>query len=224
MLCRGGWAASSGAAQPPKPLNFAWFYLRGDAARKFSIILCSLEDERVCFPTMRYMPVLLLLITMPVLAATVWKWRDANGVVHYSDQPVPGAEQVSIQSSSTFSPAPLQGRPASSQTSSAAANVAYTNVEIWKPNAEETIANTVGLVGVGVRVEPQLAAGHHLALYMDGRLVPGFPAQGTEYELSEVERGAHTLVLAVIDAKGSQVITSSPVQFYIRQPSVLRAP
>jgi hypothetical protein len=173
---------------------------------------------------MRYVPALLLLMTMPVLAATVWKWRDANGVVHYSDQPVPGAEQVSIQSSSTFTPAPTQGSTASPQATTAPATVTYTNVEIWKPSAEETIANTVGLVGVGVRVEPALAAGHRLALYMNGRLVPGFPAQGSEYEMSDVERGAHTLVLAVLDAQGRQVTTSSPVQFYVRQPTVATRP
>lgn len=172
---------------------------------------------------MRYVPALLLLLTMPVLAATVWKWRDASGVVHFSDQPVPGAEQVNVQSSSTYTPAPAQSS-ASSQATSTPATVTYKNVEIWKPNAEETIANTAGLVGVGVRVEPALAAGHRLALYMDGRLVSGFPQQGTEYEMSEVERGAHTLVLAVVDAQGKQVTTSSPVQFYVRQPSVLRAP
>jgi Domain of unknown function (DUF4124) len=173
---------------------------------------------------MRYMPVLLLLMTIPVLAATVWKWRDASGVVHYSDQPVPGAEQVSIQSSSTFSPAPIQSRATSSQSSSAPAAVAYTNVEIWKPSAEETVANTAGLVGVAVRVEPELAAGHRLALYMDGRLVAGFPEQGSEYEMPEVDRGAHTLVLVVINAQGKQVVTSSPVQFFVRQPSVLLGP
>ncbi len=173
---------------------------------------------------MRYVPALLLLMTIPALAATVWKWRDANGVVHYSDQPVPGAEAVNIQSSSTFSPPPAQSPNAGAQSSSAPAAVTYTNVEIWKPSAEETIANTGGLVGVGVRVEPQLAAGHRLALYMDGRLVPGFPEQGGEYEMSEVERGAHTLVLAVIDTKGQQVMTSAPVQFYVRQPSVLLGP
>ncbi len=173
---------------------------------------------------MRYVPALLLLMTMPVLAATVWKWRDASGVVHYSDQPVPGAEQISIQSSSTFTPTPTQAKPAGSQATVAPATVTYTNVEIWKPTAEETVANTAGLVGVAVRVEPALAADHHLALYMDGRLVPGFPQQGAEYEMSEVERGAHTLVLAVVDAKGQQVTTSPPVQFYVRQPSVATRP
>ena len=36
-------------------------------------------------------------------AADVWRWKDANGVVHYSDQPVPGAERLSV------SPAPKPG-------------------------------------------------------------------------------------------------------------------
>lgn len=172
---------------------------------------------------MRYLPALLLLISMPLLAATVWKWRDANGVVHYSDQPVPGAEQVSGLNSNTYTPASASATSASS-TSSKPAAVSYKNVEIWKPNAEETIANSGGQVGVAVRVEPALAAGHRLALYMDGRLVMGFPEQGMEYEMADVERGTHSLVLAVVDAQGKQVTTSAPVQFYVRQPSVLRAP
>ncbi len=173
---------------------------------------------------MRYMPVLLLLITMPVLAATVWKWRDANGVVHYSDQPVPGAEQVNVQSASTYTSAPTGPVTSATPATKVAAPVNYTNVEIWKPSAQETIANSGGQVGVGVRVEPLLAPGHRLALYMDGRLVPGFPQQGMEYDLSEVERGTHSLVLVVVDTQGKQVITSAPVEFYVRQPSVLTRP
>ncbi|MGE0114415.1 MAG: DUF4124 domain-containing protein [Steroidobacteraceae bacterium] len=170
------------------------------------------------------MPILFLLITMPVLAASVWKWRDADGVVHYSDQPVPGAEQVNIQSSTTYTPVPVASPGTGTPQPPPTPVASYTNVEIWKPGAEETIPNTGGVVSVGVRVEPALAKDHHLALYMDGRLVPGFPAQGMEYDISEVERGAHTLVLVVLDARGKQVITSAPVEFYVRQPSVLRTP
>lgn len=172
---------------------------------------------------MRYMPVLLLLITMPLLAANVWKWRDAQGVVHYSDQPIPGAEQVTVQNSSTFSASSASNNAASSNPGQPAA-VTYSNVEIWKPSNEQTIPNTGGVVGVGVRVEPQLAPGHRLALYMDGKLVSGFPQQGMEYELTEVERGAHTLVLVVVDAQAKQVTSSAPVQFFVQQPSVLRRP
>jgi hypothetical protein len=173
---------------------------------------------------MRYIPVLLLLITMPVLAANVWKWRDANGVVHYSDQPVPGAEQVSGLISNSYTSTPIGNTASSSTSTSSVVAPNYTNVEIWKPSQEMTVANTGGQVSVGVRVEPALAQNHRLALYMDGKLVPGFPAQGMEYELSEVERGSHTLVLAVIDSQGKQVITSAPVEFFVRQPSALNRP
>lgn len=172
---------------------------------------------------MRYMPLLLLLIVTPVLAATVWKWRDANGVVHYSDQPVPGAEQVSGLTANSYTATPL--KPATAGTpGSPAASVSYSNVEIWKPSQEMTVTNTAGQVSVGVRVEPALAKDHRLALYMDGRLVAGFPAQGMEYEMSEVERGAHTLVLTVVDAQGQRVTASAPVTFFVRQPSVLNRP
>jgi hypothetical protein len=170
---------------------------------------------------MRYMPVLLLLISMPVLAATVWKWRDASGVVHYSDQPVPGAEQVSGLTSNSFSAPAVGNTTSSNATSSASASVNYTNVEIWKPSQEMTVSNSAGQVSVGVRVEPALAKGHRLALYMDGKLVSGFPEQGSEYDMSEVERGAHTLVLTVVDAQGKRVTESSPVQFFVQQVSVL---
>jgi hypothetical protein len=172
---------------------------------------------------MRYMPVLLLLITMPALAANVWKWRDASGVVHYSDQPVPGAEQVSGLLSNSYA-APAINSTSNSSASAAVAPITYTNVEIWKPSQELTVANTGGQVSVGVRVEPALAQGHRLALYMDGRLVPGFPEQGMEYDLANVERGAHTLVLTVIDAQGKRVTESAPVQFFVQQVSVLNRP
>jgi hypothetical protein len=174
---------------------------------------------------MRYLHCLILLaVATTVPAADVWKWRDANGVVHYSDQPVAGAEPVRVQNSSTYTPPVSSTASGAASSSSSAAIPSYTNVEIWKPSAETTIANSGGLVSVGVRVEPGLAQEHRLALYLDGRLVPGFPEKGTEYDLTDVERGAHTLVLAVLDAKGSQLTLSSSVQFYVQQPSVLLRP
>jgi hypothetical protein len=89
---------------------------------------------------MRYLPYLTLLLAMPLMAANIWKWRDANGVVHFSDQPVPGAEQVNLQLPSTYAPSPVPEAKSSSSSSSAA--FSYSNVEIWKPSAELTIANT----------------------------------------------------------------------------------
>lgn len=161
------------------------------------------------------------LVTTSLSAATVWKWRDANGVIHYSDQPVQGAERVNVQEASTFSAPTITPNSGATSSSSAATPVAnYRNVEIWKPGNDNTLPNT-DQVDVAVRVEPALQVGHRLALYLDGALVQGFPQQGMEYSLTNVERGSHSLQLLVVDSQGRQVISSAAVQFHVTQPSVL---
>jgi hypothetical protein len=46
---------------------------------------------------MRILPFTLMsLACSVVLAATVYKWTDEDGVVHYSDQPHPNAEKVPV--------------------------------------------------------------------------------------------------------------------------------
>ena len=38
---------------------------------------------------------------IPVDAAVIYKWTDADGVVHFSDQAVPGAEKILTSSGSS---------------------------------------------------------------------------------------------------------------------------
>ena len=53
---------------------------------------------------MRSLPILLaLLLVAPLGAAQVYRWVDREGVVHYSDRPIPGAEPITVQ------PAPKPG-------------------------------------------------------------------------------------------------------------------
>ena len=171
---------------------------------------------------MRYRICLLMLLCLPAWATTtVWKWRDPQGVIHYSDQPVPGAEQVTMDAGNTYSSAPPAPSASAGQSSKAAAAFTYTNVEIWKPSNEATLMNT-STVDVAARVEPSLAPGHQLALYFDGRLVENYPPTATSYTLTDVSRGEHTLTLVVADAQGKRLVSSAPVTFYVQQPSILR--
>ena len=39
-----------------------------------------------------------MLIALSASAAELWRWKDADGVVHYSDRPVPGAERIDVRS------------------------------------------------------------------------------------------------------------------------------
>jgi hypothetical protein len=76
---------------------------------------------------------------------------------------------------------------------------------------------------VRLRFEPALQPGHSIYLYLDGRLVEGFPPSALEYTLTEVPRGVHSLAAVIRD--NSKTIQESPtVRFTVRQESVAQPP
>lgn len=161
---------------------------------------------------------LIVATVMPVSAATVWKWRDANGVIHFSDQPVAGAERVEISNPSVI----RFDTPSSSTSTTAASRSAATqyDVRITSPANEETFPNAFQ-VSVGIGVTPGLAQGDGLVLYVDGQRVDMSP-QATSYTINEISRGEHTVAAAVVNAQGSELRRSDSVRFYVTQPSVAR--
>jgi hypothetical protein len=100
----------------------------------------------------------------------------------------------------------------------------YRNFEIWQPSNEETIPNTAGQVTVNVRVDPPLQGGHSLALYLDGRMVEGYAGNAQSFTLSDLPRGAHSLVAVITDQGGVRIQETSVVTFYVRQESAAQAP
>jgi hypothetical protein len=172
-------------------------------------------------------PTLTLLLTaalaLPsaaVLAANVYKWVDEKGVTHYSDQPHPKAKEVQVDSAQTYSsePAP-QTSSSSSSTASASAGPPYGVCEIYRPEADETFQNTNTLTAK-VRLEPQLRPGDRVAIAVDGKRLTDQPDQATEFVISEVSRGTHSLLVVIEDRQGKAVCTSPAVQFHVHQPSV----
>lgn len=172
---------------------------------------------------MRATLLLLVALAAPALAdQTVWKWVDKNGVTHYSDRPVPGAERVELRSVNRADPVSVPRTP-SGTTSSSAAAPDYRTLEIINPRDDEAIINTGGRVTVRIRHEPGLQPGHTVHLYLDGRLVEGFPENTLDYELQEVPRGTHSVV-AAIASNGRRIKESAPVTFHVRQESVAQPP
>jgi hypothetical protein len=173
---------------------------------------------------------LLLLLALAVATASardVWKWVDKNGVTHYSDQPVPGATKIEVRagniaaapSSNATSPS-----PAAPAASSQDAGPAYRNFEIWRPSPNESIINTGGQVDVEIRIEPAVQPLHTLSLYLDGKLVTGFPPNTLSYGLTEVPRGTHSVTAVVVDRSGKAIQQSGQVTFTVRQESIAQPP
>ncbi|STX51284.1 Uncharacterised protein [Legionella busanensis] len=162
------------------------------------------------------------------LQAEIYKWTDSQGVVHFSDEPHPGAEKVVLpptQSSNPPSNAPTNPTPpvtGNPVNKNSVTQPDYT-VTISQPKSDSTIRNNQGYVSVVIEVEPELQQGVMLQLMFDNRPL-GKPQVGKSFILNNVNRGAHTLAVQIIGANGDVLSTSDPVTFYMQRPRVGMVP
>lgn len=158
----------------------------------------------------------------PVVAAEAYVWTDDEGVVHYSDRPMPGARRIELADPNTGqSPAPRRRDTASSDSAEDPAEdsgpIRYESLEVASPGAEETLWNIAGVLNVSLTLSPALQPGHQVRVYFDGN--PQI-VQGTSFQLQEVWRGVHNLQAEVIDQNGKMLIRSRPNRFYVQQSTV----
>jgi Domain of unknown function (DUF4124) len=148
---------------------------------------------------------------------TVYKWVDAQGVVHYSDQPHPNAQRLEISGAQTFSAPPV---PAASSTAEPAeasqpAGPAYESCAIAQPTDQQMLMNAYQATAV-VQTSPALRPGDQVRLFVDGKQITG---SGTSFTFP-VFRGQHSVDAIIQDSTGQIVCETSTVTFYVHQPSV----
>ncbi|HEX6992566.1 MAG TPA: DUF4124 domain-containing protein [Gammaproteobacteria bacterium] len=166
----------------------------------------------------------LTIAASPAGAVTVWRWVDQNGVTHYSDRPVEGAERIELLGAQTFQQAPLDTAGVSQQASAASSAAAqpavpYRRFDVVSPAHQETLWNIGGTLSVTVELEPPLQAGHRLDVYLDGER-RNLDATTTQLSVPEVYRGVHTLQAVIVDESGSEVLRSLAVTFMVQQTSI----
>ena len=170
---------------------------------------------------MEFRPYLLVLILFGVAAAAqeAYRWVDEDGVVHYSDRPQEGAEQIllptpNVATTRRLGPAPSR-QPADEEPDEPAPG--YQTISIASPASEETLWNIEGVLNVSVSLAPPLKPGHQVRAYHNG---VGQMVSGTSFQLQEVWRGEHNLQVEVLDATGKLLIRSEPTRFYVQQNTV----
>jgi hypothetical protein len=158
--------------------------------------------------------------------ATVYRWVDADGVVHFSDQPHQGASEIQVQEPQTYSapkaaPANNSGAAAAAAAAKAkASNFRYTNCSVGSPAPESDLTDADS-VAVSVSLDPAPRPTDHISVYYDGAPVAGSGGASTGFQISPLERGTHTLAVTVTDTTGAIMCQSGPVTFYVHQPSLL---
>jgi hypothetical protein len=151
--------------------------------------------------------------------APAWTWTDANGTVHFSDRPVPGARQVELAGAQAFGSAGA-ARSASRPTGQGEAPPgAVYQVDIVSPAEQETLWNIGTVLNVQTRFQPGLQPGHRYDLVFDGQR-RNVNTTNPRVALPDVFRGSHTLQVAVLDAAGAELLRSAPRTFFVQQTSV----
>jgi hypothetical protein len=162
---------------------------------------------------MRGLPLLILLgACASAWSATVYKWVDDQGVVHFSDQPNPKAEKLQVSGAQTYG---------SAQAAVAAPSVSPTGRPppppvclIDTPAPGSVLFDTFSITG---HITLAHLEGSQPSLRMDGQDVTALLGSGGDFMISEIERGEHTLTLQVINDRGEVTCQGPSVTFAIRQ-------
>jgi len=162
---------------------------------------------------------LLLLAPLATLAGPVYKWTDADGVVHYSDQPQPGAEKVDIGTVQSLNMPVPKGSSApapKAEQKKPAPGLGYTEITVSSPPAGKTYIEEP--VPVSLVLVPGLLPGHTITWYLNDSPLE---ETGDAFTLERLDRGAYTLYATITDPASGDSVSTKTVPFYVRQPSEL---
>jgi hypothetical protein len=173
--------------------------------------------------TISRLVLLLLLLSLCATApAEVYRWKDADGNVIFSDTPHDGAEIIELGPTTV-----VPGEPPATDTNAApetadavAQPTSYASIAVIAPADDETLRDQQS-VAVDVVTEPGLMTtfGHRVQLYVNG--VPfGAATDSPHFVLSDLARGSHQLAAAVLDAQGNELIRSTATVFHLRKNTV----
>ncbi|MGI2261096.1 DUF4124 domain-containing protein [Shewanella sp. GXUN23E] len=156
----------------------------------------------------------LALLSLP-LQASVYRWVDEQGVVHYSDTPVEGAVIIELKEN-THNKMVLPNLPDTPQEQADA--VGY-QLQITEPEQEATIRDNNGDFNVLAAITPQPPEGTRYQLLLDGQAW-GTAQPRPVFQLTGIDRGEHTLSIKAYSAAGKLLASTPERIIYLHQAFV----
>ncbi len=156
-------------------------------------------------------------------AAVVYKWTDADGVIHFSDQPAPGAEKIhtsagSLNGAAAPTRSNLDVAPDGAQRE--APVLGYTEFAIASPVANQTFFGDE-VINAGLALEPAIKANHTLTWHLNGKELEDQGSNATQFKLPHLDRGTYSIAATITDQQSGESRSTDSVTFYVRQPSEL---
>jgi membrane carboxypeptidase/penicillin-binding protein PbpC len=154
-------------------------------------------------------------------AAVIYKWTDADGLVHYSDQAVPGAEKIVTSSSSSNGIAVGAARgPTVAAGKKAPSRLDYATFAIESP-AKEQVFFGDEIIPVRLRLDPELKANQTIGWYLNGSPLTDQTPTSRSFTLQSLSRGTYQISATLTDTVTGETQNSEGVTFFVRQPSEL---
>lgn len=186
---------------------------------------CGWEAIGLCFGVMhpwRPWIVLATLAAFAAQAAVVYRWTDSDGVIHYSDQPVPGAEKIFTAGSPTGGNNAARSAPGAPGTAAKKSQqaVAFYQIAITSPAPNQTFFGDE-VVSVHLALEPALKPGQTIIWLLNGKQLDDQDPTAIQFTLPHLDRGAYSISATVTDATAGTSQSADSVSFFVRQPSAL---
>ncbi len=166
---------------------------------------------------------LLIALVLPATAAEIWRWKDADGSWHFSDNPTPGAERVTVNPPTrSGSSAPPRAPTYSSSSALVLPQeiVQYTRCVVAAP-VNDAVFQWTDSVPATVIIDPTLQPGHRIEVLLNGSPYPQWSPDLRSYSFTGLFRGSYSLAVRVTDGKGAVLCNGPAITFHVRQPSVL---
>ena len=169
-----------------------------------------------------------VLVALPLALSAasegIYSWVDDNGERHFSDTPVAGAKPFELGPINTFNapdPASVSVQPPAASDKEQSEEPAYNDFQISSPTPDDVLWNTGGVVSVTLTLSPRLRGGDKIRLLLDGAEVTSYPGRSLSHQMTEVDRGTHSLRAVIVARSGKQLAATKAVTFTVQQNSVL---
>lgn len=157
---------------------------------------------------------ILMLASAMAAADEVYRHVDADGTVHYSDQPPHrNARPLQLGAPSGITPGTrTRKRFYSAEALRAAARFA---VSVESPTPGQVLHPGLDRAVAAASVMPGLVTGFGLMYFLDGKALTERPIDDLSLLLPALEPGGYRLSVAVIDAQGREVARSPETSFVV---------
>ena len=181
---------------------------------------------RHCLILILLMSTGLAAIQAEAASGRIYRTVDENGNVVFTDVPPredEPAEQVVIETPNTFASEDAVPEADAWVVEDADEEpFSYNTLSIASPPDDEPLRENAGNVTIVANVNPKLQPGHIMRLLLDGGVAREGPQ--TSFQLTDVDRGTHKVVLEIVDRDGTVLKRSDPSTFHLQRIAITPAP